>query len=58
VPRVVSRVDRYPDIGILRQLTTALSIAPEGPPAPLVLRSDPFGPFAQSGHRAGVYAAA
>ena len=50
--------DRDPDSGILRQLRSALSIAPEGPPAHLAFSSDPRGPFAQSDHRAEVLVAA
>jgi hypothetical protein len=52
-----SRVDRDADNGILRQLRSALSIAPVGPPASLVLGLDPWGLFGQSGHRAEVGAA-
>jgi hypothetical protein len=52
-----SRVDRDADNGILRQLRTALSIAPVGPPTLLALGSDPWGLFGQSGHRAEVCAA-
>jgi hypothetical protein len=58
LPRAASRVDDDPDSGILRQLSAALSIAPVGPPAHLTLSSDPWGPFAQSGHRAEVLVAA
>jgi len=54
VPRATSRVANDPDSGILRQLRSALSIAPTGPPTRLALSSDPWGPFAQSGHRAEV----
>jgi hypothetical protein len=53
-----SRVDRDTDNGILRQLRSALSIAPVGPPASLALGSDPWGLFGQSGHRTEVCAAA
>ena len=53
-----SRVDRDADNGILRQLRTALSIAPVGPPTLLALGLDPRGLFGQSGHRAEVCAAA
>jgi hypothetical protein len=56
--RAASRIDDDPDSGILRQLRTALSIAPVAPPARLTLSSDPWGPFAQSGHRAEVLVAA
>ena len=50
--------DHDPDFGILHQLHCALSIAPMAPPVPLALSSDPWGPFAQSGHRAEVLVAA
>jgi hypothetical protein len=40
--------------GILGQLRVALSIAPVAPPSRLTLSSDPWGPYAQSGHRAEV----
>jgi hypothetical protein len=58
VPRAARRADRDPGSGILRQLRSALSIAPVGPPARLAISSDPWGPFAQSGHRAEVLVAA
>ena len=53
-PLAASRVAEDPGGGILRQLRSALSTAPVGPPAHLALSSDPRGPFAQSGHRAEV----
>ena len=57
-PQAASHLDRDPDSGILRQLRSALSIAPVAPPVCLALNSDPRGPFGQSGHRAEVCAAA
>ncbi|HVB04861.1 MAG TPA: hypothetical protein VNF07_01235 [Acidimicrobiales bacterium] len=57
-PQAASHLDRDPDSGILRQLRSALSIAPVGPPAGLALSSDPRGPFAPSGHQAEDCAAA
>jgi len=56
--RGTSRVDDDSDSGILRQLRSALSIAPTGPPARLAFGWDLWGPFGQSGHRAEVCAAA
>jgi hypothetical protein len=58
MPVRAHRADRDPDSGILRQLHAALSIAPMAPPSRLALSSDPWGPFAQSGHRAEVLVAA
>ena len=58
VLRRASFVERDRDGGILRQLRSALSIAPVGPPALLALGLDPRGLFGQSGHRAEVCAAA
>ena len=58
VLRPASSVERERDSGILRQLRSALSIAPVGPPASLALGLDPRGLFGQSGHRAEVCAAA
>jgi hypothetical protein len=58
VSRTASCIDDDPESGILRQLRSALSIAPVAPPARLTLSSDPWGPFAQSGHRAEVLIAA
>jgi len=58
MPWAVGRVDNDPDSGILHQLHSALSIAPMAPPSRLILGSDPWGPFAQSGHRAEVLVAA
>ena len=57
-PLAASRADHDPGGGILRQLRAALSIAPVAPPTRLTLSSDPWGPFAQSGHRAEVLVAA
>jgi hypothetical protein len=56
--RAAGRVDNNPDSDILHQLHSALSIAPMAPPLRLTLSSDPWGPFAQSGHRAEVLVAA
>jgi len=56
--RLASCVEHDRDGGILRQLRSALSIAPVGPPASPALGSDPWGLFGQSGHRAEVCAAA
>ena len=56
--RPATSVERDRDGGILRQLRSALSIAPVGSPASLVLGLDPWGRFGQSGHRAEVCAAA
>jgi hypothetical protein len=58
VLRPASSVERDLDSGILRQLRSALSIAPVGPPASLALGLDPWGLFGQSGHRTEVCAAA
>jgi hypothetical protein len=58
MPNRARRADRDPDSGILHQLHSALSIAPMAPPSRLTLSSDPWGPFAQSGHRAEVLVAA
>jgi hypothetical protein len=58
MPVRARRADRDPDSGILRQLHSALSIAPMAPPSRLILSSGPWGPFAQSGHRAEVLVAA
>ena len=55
--RPASSVDHDHDGGILRQLRSALSIAPVGPPTLLALGLDPWGLFGQSGHRAEVCAA-
>ena len=55
--RRASSVERDRDGGILRQLRSALSIAPVGPPASLALGLDPWGLLGQSGHRAEVCAA-
>jgi hypothetical protein len=55
--RSASSVDHDHDDGILRQLRSALSIAPVGPPASLALGLDPRGLFGQSGHRTEVCAA-
>ena len=57
VSRRASSVERDRDGGILRQLRSALSIAPVGPPTLLALGSDLCGLFGQSGHRAEVCAA-
>ncbi|MGO8721230.1 MAG: hypothetical protein ACLQVI_00110 [Polyangiaceae bacterium] len=56
--RPASSVERDLDSGILRQLRSALSIAPVGPPASLALGLNPWGLFEQSGHRTEVCAAA
>jgi hypothetical protein len=56
--RPATSVERDRDGGILRQLRSALSIAPVDSPASLVLGLDPWGLFGQSGHRAEVCAAA
>jgi hypothetical protein len=58
MPVRARRADRDPDSDILHQLHAALSIAPMAPPALLTLSSDPWGPFAKSGHRAEVLVAA
>jgi hypothetical protein len=58
MPLRARRADRDPESDILQQLHAALSIAPMAPPVPLALSSDPWGPFAQSGHRAEVLVAA
>jgi hypothetical protein len=58
MPSRARRADRDPDSGILHQLHSALSIAPMAPPSRLILSSDPWGPFAKSGHRAEVLVAA
>jgi hypothetical protein len=58
MPVRARRADRDPDSGILQQLYAALSIAPMAPPSRLTLSSDPWGRFAQSGHRAEVLVAA
>jgi hypothetical protein len=58
MPVQARRGDRDPGSGILHQLHSALSIAPMAPPSRLALSSDPWGPFAQSGHRAEVLVAA
>ena len=55
--RRASSVERDRDGGILRQLRSALSLAPVGPPASLALGLDPWGLLGQSGHRAEVCAA-
>jgi hypothetical protein len=57
VLRRASSVERDRDGGILRQLRSALSIAPMGPPTLVALGFDPRGLFGQSGHRAEVCAA-
>ncbi len=56
--RPATSVERDRDGGILRQLRSALSIAPVGPPTLLALGSDPWGLFGQSGYRAEVCTAA
>jgi len=55
--RRASSVERDRDGDILRQLRSALSIAPLGHPTLLALGLDPLGLFGQSGHRAEVCAA-
>ena len=55
--RRASSGERDRDGGILRQLRSALSIAPVGPPASLALGLDPWCLLGQSGHRAEVCAA-